>query len=230
MGREWFWLIQLKLRFWNGLDFLIISMKNRGISAKIGQSRSKMVNSELKTPDFWNFQRKIIFITEIISFLFRNDKISIRGIPKLANFNLVWLFLPFLANFGQIAKIILLRYKNYIACMLFIYLCTNPAILLLPLVVIVSENFSNFQSPKRHFFRYDSGHKESPEKVMQNFVEIEIGAFESCGRKFYKKNKISLFSPKIAKNVSKNGSGKARFWSEIAKFDSGITKIRIVTK
>ena len=46
---------------------------------------------------------------------------------------------------------------------------------------------------------------------MQNFVEIEIGAFESCGRKFYKKNKISLFSPKIAKKYEQKWKQKTRF-------------------
>ena len=90
--------------------------------------------------------------------------------------------------------------------------------------------FEKFSESKKAFFRYDSGHKESPEKVMQNFVEIEIGAFESCGRKFYKKNKISLFSPKIAKKYEQKWKQKTRFWSEIAEFDWGITKIRIMIK
>ena len=65
---------------------------------------------------------------------------------------------------------------------------------------------------------------------MQNFVKVEIGAFESFGRKFYKKNKILLFLPKIAINQSeqkwkfliKNGG----IWFDSIEFQSKLTKIR----
>ena len=65
---------------------------------------------------------------------------------------------------------------------------------------------------------------------MQNFLKVEIGAFESFGRKFYKKNKILLFLPKIAINHSeqkwkfliKNGG----IWFDSSEFQSKLTNIR----
>ena len=64
---------------------------------------------------------------------------------------------------------------------------------------------------------------------MQNFVKVEIGAFESFGRKFYKKNKILLFLPKIAINQSKQ---KWKFliknggiWFDSIEFQSKLTEI-----
>lgn len=119
--------------------------------------------------------------------------------------------MPFLANFGQIAKIILLRYKNYIACMLFIYLCTNPAILLLPLVVIVSENSRNFQSPKRHFSDMIPGTKKAQKKSCRISWKLKLVRLKVVVENSTRKIKFRYFHQKSQKSMSKNGSKKLDF-------------------
>ena len=64
---------------------------------------------------------------------------------------------------------------------------------------------------------------------MQNFVKVEIGAFESFGRKFYKKNKILLFLPKITINqfeqIREMLIKNDEFWFDLTGFQSKMTEI-----
>lgn len=139
------------------------------ISVKNDKIWSKMINFDQKWPTlslwFQIFARKYHFYNRnSLHFFSEMTKLAFEEFLNWLIFTLVWLFLPwFLANFGQIAKIILLRYKNYIACMLFIYLQIRLFLLLKwethptfnsPLAVIVSRKFhEKFSESKKAYFQ-----------------------------------------------------------------------------